>query len=166
MGQARADSVGRPRVPVDARGPARVGRREGIDAGRLVRQALSRSATALPGRFRALGGLGGHVVAPHFYERTGRATVARPVTTFSARWFSAHTSSSTRCTSSLDDLPTTRPRQVTTSFSLTSAANLTPSFLTVPAPDQSVTAWPTNPIDSIPWAKTPPMPAARANSSS
>src|SRR5439155_140570 len=31
---------------------------------------------------------------------------------------------------------------------------------------QAVTDWATKPIESMPWAKTPPMPAAFANSSS
>jgi hypothetical protein len=69
-------------------------------------------------------------------DADGRAT-ARPVTTFSARWFSAHTSSSIGQVV-LDDLPTTRPRwRQAASFSPTSAANLIffQLPLTVPAPD-------------------------------
>src|SRR2546426_5093573 len=89
------------------------------------------------------------------YAREARATVARPVTTFSPRRFSAHTASSTRLTSSFKDLARTRPRRVTTSLGRTSAAKRTPSFRTVPAPAQSVVAWATKPIESMPWAKTP-----------
>ncbi len=43
---------------------------------------------------------------------------------------------------------------------------ISPILRTVPAPAQSVTAWATNPIESMPWANTPPIPAAFANSSS
>src|SRR5262249_14078607 len=67
---------------------------------------------------------------------------------------------------SFDDLSTTRPRHVTTSLSRTSAAKRTPSLVTRPAPAQSVSACATKPSDSMPCAKTPPMPALLANSSS
>src|SRR2546426_11966801 len=88
------------------------------------------------------------------YAREARATVARPVTTFSPRWFSAHTSSSTRLTSSFDDLARTRPRQVTTSLSRTSAAKRTPSFRTVPAPAHSAVDVAAKPVDGMTWAHT------------
>ena len=46
------------------------------------------------------------------------------------------------------------------------AAKRTLSFLTLPAPSQSVTDCATKPMDSMPWAKTSPMPAALAKAAS
>ena len=90
------------------------------------------------------------------------------MTTFSPFWFSAHSSRSTSWSPAAraGRFSSTLPRQVMTSPSRTRAAKRTEILPTRPTPTQSVTDWATKPIDSMPWAKTPPIPAARAKASS